>query len=104
MTPTDAQTEAVEGAIHRYLAEMSNEEIKWRGFSTLGHLLNEIEVEKLARATITALDIEKIEREAYERGMKDIAEVVGQWYDNYCNHIPQADLMRVLATVMEGLR
>jgi hypothetical protein len=50
------------------------------------------------------LDIEKIEREAYERGMKDIAEMVEQWYDNYCNHVPQADLMRVLATVMEGLR
>ncbi len=37
------------------------------------------------------LDIEKIEREAYERGMKDIAEVVEQWYDNYCRTAAIAD-------------
>ena len=90
MTPTDAQIEAVRKILYEWFAtsiEMDNSD--W---------------DSAAEEAITALDIEKIEREAYERGMKDIAEVVGQWYDNYCNHIPQADLMRVLATVMEGLR
>jgi hypothetical protein len=90
MTPTDAQIEAVRKILYEWFAtsiEMDNSD--W---------------DSAAEEAIAELDIEKIEREAYERGMKDIAEMVEQWYDNYCNHIPQADLMRVLATVMEGLR
>jgi hypothetical protein len=109
MTPTNAQVEAVAKALHNHrtagddLYDSWEEEVGLSGRNMLGKAYV-YKVRGEARAAIAALDIEKIEREAYERGMKDIAEVVEQWYDNYCNHIPQADLMRVLATVMEGLR
>lgn len=89
----------------------------------------------IAKALLDELDIDRIERDAYERGFdagrkdvlddppinigpsyneiatfeyergqKSIVEVVERWYDNYCNNVPQADLMRVLETVMEGHR
>ena len=88
MTPTDAQ------AMKDVLREWFSNSIE----------MPDSDWDDAAADAIAALDIEKIEREAYERGMKDIAEVVEQWYDNHCNNVAQADLMRVLATVMEGLR
>jgi len=57
--------------------------------------------EEIARAAIAVMDIEKIEREAYERGMNTVCLLVEQWYDNHCNNVSQEDLMVALGRLLE---